>query len=203
VEQRFRPQPLEQIAAVRSNLKLPERFILYVGTIEPRKGIDTLLSAWSEIAAIMPDVQLVIAGKPGWYVERLYTLVRDCGLEQRVHWTGYVQDVDLPALYSAAEVFVFPSRYEGFGLPPLEAMACGVPVIASCASSIPEAVHDAGLLVPPDDVAALAAMLHLALTQTELQAELRARGFRRAAEFSWERTAKLTHEVYERVMHTL
>ena len=197
VEARFSPQPPDRIAAVRRRLSLPARIALYVGTIEPRKGLDTLLSAWVSIAQSLPDVHLAIAGKPGWYVERLHAQVEELGLAQRVHWTGYVSDADLPALYSAAEVFAFPSRYEGFGLTPLEAMACGAPVVSSNAAALPEVVGQAGLLVPPDDVPALAAMLHLALSQPALQAELRGRGLRRAREFTWQRTAMLTRQVYQ------
>lgn len=197
VDARFSPQPPDQIAAVRQRRDLPRRFALYVGTIEPRKGLDTLLSAWAPVAQSLPDIHLVIAGKPGWYVERLHTQVDKLGLARRVHWTGYVPDADLPALYGAAEVFVFPSRYEGFGLTPLEAMACGVPVVSSNAAALPEVIGEAGLLVPPDDVPALAAMLQLALTQPALRAELRARGLGRAREFTWQRTALLTRQVYD------
>ncbi len=185
---------------MRRRLALPNRMILYLGTIEPRKGIDTLLAAWAALAASLPGVHLVVAGKPGWGTDQLHTQVRHLGLQDRVHWTGYVADADLPALYSAAEVFAFPSRYEGFGLPPLEAMACGTPVVSSSAASLPEVVGDAGLLVPPDDAPALAEALRHVLTEPGLHAELRARGLYRAGEFTWQRTASLTRTVYEAVV---
>ncbi len=200
VDRRFTPQPSEAVSAVRTRFELPDRIALYVGTIEPRKGIDTLLAAWATLAASRPGVSLVIAGKPGWYTDRLHVRVRQLGLEKHVHWTGYVPAAVLPALYSAAEVFVFPSRYEGFGLPPLEAMACGTPVVSSSAAALPEVVGDAGLLVPPDDVPALAGALQRVLAEPALRAELRARGLRHASAFTWQRTAAQTRAVYEAVV---
>ena len=203
VDRRFAPRPPETVASLRGRLGLPGRFLLYVGTLEPRKGIDTLLSAWARIASRLPDVDLVIAGKPGWHTDRLHLQARDLGVEPRVRWTGYVDHGDLPALYSAAEALVFPSRYEGFGLPPLEAMACGTPVITSNSSSLPEVVGDAGLLLPPDDVSALAHAIYLVMTQPALRAELRERGLRRARDFTWERTAARTRAVYESVLRSV
>ncbi len=193
---RFVPQPPDVSTALRARLQLPERMVLYVGTVEPRKGLDTLLDAWALLAAELPETQLVIAGKLGWYTDRLHDQLRRLGLTERVHWTGYVADEDLPALYGAADVFVFPSRYEGFGLPPLEAMACGTPVVASNAAALPEVVGTAGLLHAPDDAVALARLLWLVLSQPALHTELRARGLRQAHGFSWQRTARQTLAVY-------
>jgi glycosyltransferase involved in cell wall biosynthesis len=194
---RFRELPPEASAALRGRLGLPERVLLYAGTIEPRKGLDTLVEAWALVAGQLPAVELVIAGQEGWFAERLHAQVERLGLGRRVHFLGYLADEDLPALYALAELFVFPSRYEGFGLPPLEAMACGTPVIASNAASLPEVLGDAAVLVPPGDAPMLARALLLGLAQPELRAALRQRGLARAALFSWPRSARMVLEIYE------
>jgi glycosyltransferase involved in cell wall biosynthesis len=142
----------------------------------------------------------VIAGKAQWRESEVYRAVQQAGLEGRVIFPGYVDDADLPALYRAATVFVYPSLYEGFGLPPLEAMACGTPVISSNAASLPEVVGDAARLIDPADSEALAQALHDVLTQPALQADLRQRGQRRAAQFSWQRCAAETLAVYSAVL---
>jgi glycosyltransferase involved in cell wall biosynthesis len=126
-------QPIAQadtLEAIRRKHHLPERFILFVSTLEPRKGIDTLLDAYAALVQITPDIPLVITGKHGWYTEPIFAQVKQLGLETRVIFTGYVPDEDLPAVYNCAAVLAFPSRYEGFGLTVLEAMACGTPVVA-------------------------------------------------------------------------
>ena len=186
----------EALVAVRGRYALPETFILYVGTLEPRKGLDTLVDAYATLADALSH-DLVIAGKRGWYTQSLFAQVRRLGLERRVHFTNYVADADLPALYSLAAIFAFPSRYEGFGLPPLEAMACGTPVVSSNAASLPEAVGDAGLLVPPDDPVALAAALRRVLEDADLRARLHAAGLAQAQRFTWEETARQTLTVYQ------
>jgi glycosyltransferase involved in cell wall biosynthesis len=140
--------------------------------------------------------KLVIAGKAQWRESEVFQAVRQAGLEKRVVFPGYVEDADLPALYSAATVFVYPSLYEGFGLPPLEAMACGAPVISTNAASLPEVVADAALLIDPSDTVALAQALSDVLTRPALQADLIERGLRRAARFSWERCAAETLAAY-------
>ncbi len=194
-------RPLKEQAAleaVRQEYGLPPAIILYVGTIEPRKGLDTLIAAYAASAAEIPH-DLVITGKKGWYTEPLFRQVEALGLGQRVRFTDYVADEDLPGLYNLADLFVYPSRYEGFGLPPLEAMACGVPVVSSNAASLPEVVGNAALLVPPDDAEALAAAIRRVLDDEALQAEMRARGLERAKRFTWEETARRTAEIYERM----
>ena len=198
VNPRFRPASPETIASVRARYNLPEHFILYVGTIEPRKNLTALLEAFHHLLATH-DLRLVIVGKKGWLYEGFFLRLRELGLEDRVIFTGYVPDEDLPAIYSAAELFVFPSLYEGFGLPVLEAMACGVPVICSNTSSLPEVAGDAALLVDPTDVRALAGAMEQALTDEALRVTLRARGIERAQRFTWARAAQETMQVYENV----
>ncbi|MDQ1300446.1 MAG: hypothetical protein QG637_364 [Chloroflexota bacterium] len=200
VDPGFCPAPSEAQAAIRQKYALPERFILSVGTIEPRKNLTVLLDAYHTLRQSDPELGLVIAGRRGWrsaaFFERLQTL----GLAAVVRLLGPVPDADLPALYSAAAVFAYPSLYEGFGLPPLEALACGTPVVASSASSLPEVVGEAGLLAPPEDVAALAAACRRLLDDTPLRANLRARGLAQARRFTWEAAARSTREVYRAVV---
>lgn len=197
VDSSFYPLQDEQaLEAVRVRYKLPKEFILYVGTIEPRKGLDTLLIAYAKLANEIPQ-DLVIAGKQGWYTQSLFKLVETYKLGQRVHFIGYVADDDLPRIYNLATLFVYPSRYEGFGLPPLEAMACGVPVICSNAASLPEVVGDAAWLIPPDSPAVLAAAIHKVLENEQLRAIMKSKGLERAKRFTWEETARRTVEIYE------
>lgn len=201
VDKRFCPlEDDEYLNALRQRYALPSDMILYLGTLEPRKGLDTLIAAYATLADRIPH-SLVIAGKLGWYTDALFRQVRDSGLESRVCFTDYVPDADLPGLLNLAHIFIFPSRYEGFGLPPLEAMACGTPVIASNASSLPEVVGDAGLLVPPDDIVALAQAIHRLIQDADLRARLRSAGLARAALFTWEETARRTLAVYEQVAY--
>jgi glycosyltransferase involved in cell wall biosynthesis len=206
VNPRFRPAGPEALAAVRQKYDLPERFILYVGTIEPRKNLTALLEAYAalmerlsvcDLRPALSDVRLVIVGKKGWLYEGFFRRLHELGLEDRVLFTGYVPDEDLPAIYSAADLFVFPSLYEGFGLPVLEAMACGTPVIASNASSLPEVAGEAGIMIAPHDVRGLAEAMERLLMDKQLRAELRARGLERAKQFTWERAAAMTLEVYQ------
>jgi len=173
-------------------------FVLHTGTLEPRKNIGTLIEAFATLKARgdLPH-KLVIAGKKGWLYQPLFDLVKSKGLEHEVIFPGFVDDRDLPSLYSAADVFVFPSFYEGFGLPPLEAMACGAPVVCSGASSLPEVVGDAAILFDPRDVHALTAAMSRVLTDETLRRGLSAQGLARAKRFTWERTAVSTLDVYQ------
>lgn len=201
VDPRFQPQERQEIARIRQRYQLPERFILFVGTLEPRKGIDTLIDALAALRQAQPELALVIAGKRGWYWEQLLQRIETQGLAAQVHVLDYVHEDDLVGLYAAAAVFALPSRYEGFGLPVLEAMACGAPVVTTNVSSLPEVTGEAGLMVAPNDVDALAAAIHVILDQPQLHAALRARGLERARGFSWARTAQATLQVYEQVYH--
>ncbi len=189
------------VAAVRAKYNVPERYILFFSTIEPRKNLGALLGAYHALLArpgTWPD--LVIAGRKGWLYEPVFARVQALGLTERVRFTDWVAEADAPALMNGAEVFVYPSLYEGFGLPPLEAMACGVPVVASSASSIPEIVGEAGLLVNPTDEGALMEAMQAALTDPQLRASMRARGLARAKRFTWEAAARETLKVYARVV---
>ncbi|MDW8396007.1 MAG: glycosyltransferase family 1 protein [Anaerolineae bacterium] len=177
-------------------------FVLTVGTLQRRKNHLRLVQAFARVCHSWrcPEVQLVIAGGKGWLYDEVLEAVHQLGLRERVRFVGYVEDDDLPHLYRAASVFAFPSLYEGFGLPPLEAMASGVPVVASNVSSLPEVVGDAGALVDPLDVSALAEALEQALCDEAWRARCMARGLERAAHFTWQRAAEQVLGLYESVL---
>lgn len=198
----FRPAPPEEIVDTRRRLKIEDEFLLFVGTIEPRKNLLTLVRAFEEITrSTRFRPQLVIAGKQGWLTDELFSDIRKRGLEDRLRFTGYIRDEELRALYSSCRAFVYPSIYEGFGLPPLEAMACGAPVITSRISALVETVGTEGArLVPPTDVHALARSIVELLTDEGERKHLSSAGRRRAAQFSWEKTARATLEVYKEVL---
>ena len=198
VQNRFQPQPAARIAELRQRYHLERPFILYVGTLEPRKGIDTLIDAFAELAGEY-DYDLAIGGKKGWWWSSLLTQITRHGLEQRIHLLDYVPDEDLPTLYSAAGVFAFPSRYEGFGLPVVEAMACETPVVCANTSSLPEVAGDAAIMTPADQPDALASALIQVISRPETAARLRQAGRARAAGFTWAKTAQKTLEVYQKV----
>ena len=197
----YHPATPEAVAAVcaRHGLR-PGGYILYVGVLEPRKNVDRLVAAFGRAAASLPGLDLVIAGKRGWMYDQIFAQVQALGLGHRVRFTGYVAQEDLPGLYSGARLFAYPSRYEGFGLPVLEAMRCGVPVVTTNVSSMPEVAGDAALLVSPDDEIALAEAMTRLVADPALAADLGRRGRERAALFSWERCARETREVYQRVL---
>jgi glycosyltransferase involved in cell wall biosynthesis len=205
VEAQFRPMPEAELSTVRERYRLPKRFILFVGTIEPRKNLLTLIEAYAALRErARPndgDVPgLVIAGGKGWLYTEFFDRLRSLGLQQEVTLTGFVPEDDLPRLINCAAVLAFPSVFEGFGLPVLEAMACGVPVVSSNAASLPEVVGEAGLLLPPLSVAGWVEALERVLSDPHLAAPLRALGLARAASFTWEATARQTLAVYESVL---
>ncbi len=185
---------------VRQKYHLPEKFILNVGLLEPRKNLPALLRAFQQIAPHFPDHRLAMVGRLGWMYEEIFKLVEELHLTEKVVFPGYVDAEDLPAVYTLAEVFVYPTLYEGFGLPALEAMACGTPVITSRSSALPEIVGDAGILVTPGDEVELAGALRNVLTDQTLRARLSEAGIQRAALFTWQRTASLTWQVYEQLL---
>ncbi|NJP07320.1 MAG: glycosyltransferase family 4 protein [Chloroflexaceae bacterium] len=192
----FRPPEPAEVQAFRMREGLPEQFVFYVGTLEPRKNLTTLLDAYSQVAR-QHTAPLIIGGGKGWLYQPVFARLERLGLRDRVHFVGYIDEPDLPLWYAAASVFVFPSLYEGFGMPPLEAMACGTPVVTSNASSLPEVVGDAGLMVAPTDTDALAAAIVQLLHDQDLRADLRQRGVQQAARFSWRTTAEQTLLAYE------
>lgn len=188
------------LAEVRARYQLPARYILAVGTIEPRKNLITLFDAMQALLKQHPqhaDLHVVVVGKQGWLYDATLQAVAQRGLQERVHFTGWLPDVDLPAVYAQAQAVAMPSVYEGFGLPALEGLACGVPVVCSNASSLPELMGDAAVLLPPLDVAAWVTALHRVLSDADFARNLRAGGPRQAAKFSWGQTAAQTQRVYE------
>jgi glycosyltransferase involved in cell wall biosynthesis len=194
VSARFAPVEAASLAAVRRRLELPDRFVLFVGTVEPRKNLPTLLEAWARLPR---RPELVIAGGWGWRYEQVRARIEALGAGVRV--LGPIDPMDLPALYSLATCLAHPAWYEGFGLTPLEAMACGTPAVVSNAASLPEVVGDAGLLVDPADVEGWRAALERVCEDAELRERLGRRGRERAAVFTWERAAERTWRVIERV----
>ncbi len=189
-----------RIADARARYAGNQPFIFLVSTIEPRKNISALVDALKILRARHLPHHLLIAGRRGWLYEEILAHIRASGLENEIHFLDYVPDADLPALFAACDAFVFPSLYEGFGLPPLEAMACGAPVICSNAAALPEVVGDAALLVNPRDVGEIANAIERVVTDRALRDELRAKGIARAAKFSWERAARETLAVYHSVV---
>ncbi len=201
----FHPRPVHEIRDFRQKHSLPEHFILAVGTLEPRKNLPMLIQAFARLA-LRPgqqrrDVKLALVGGKGWYFTEIFAAVEGLGLKDQVLFPGYVPGDDLPMWYNTADVLAFPSRYEGFGMPVLEAMASGTPVVVSTASSLPQVAGDAALMAAPDDVEAWAAALDRALGDAALREELRARGIARAANFTWEETAHRTAGVYHELLN--
>lgn len=197
VDGRFKPVTSQQVERVRDKFHLPEHFVLCVGTIEPRKNYPLLFEALAACREQRYSTwPLIIAGKPGWLYEPILQRISELGLQDLVRTTGFFPDDDLPALYNAATLLAMPSRYEGFGLPVLEAMACGTPVVCSNTSSLPEVAGQAALLVPPDDVRAWMHAIARVWNDGPLRAQMRARGFAQAAHFTWERAARLTSDLY-------
>ncbi len=198
VSSAFRPiLDSSQLMKVRKRYNLGDQpFVLSVGTLQPRKNHIALIKAF-ELALRDSDYNLVLAGGQGWSYEEVHDLVRLRGLQHRVLFAGFVADEDLSALYSSADVMAFPSLYEGFGLPVLEAMACGVPVLASNVSCLPEVAGAAALFVDPRDVEAMSAAMLKLLSNVDLRETLRKKGFERVEQFSWQSSAVNLLRVYK------
>lgn len=197
----FRPLPFEETLETRKRLGVEDDFLLFVGTIEPRKNLMTLVRALED-ALRSTDLrpQLVIAGRRGWLSDELFSYIDRAGLQERIRFTGYVTESELRALYSSCLISIYPSLYEGFGLPTLEAMACGAPVITSRIPSMEETVSDAALLFNPESVNELAEAIARLLKNESERRALSEAGKRRAAQFSWEKTARATLNVYREAM---
>ena len=189
-----------RVAEIRARYAKHQPYLLFVGTIEPRKNISALVDALKILCARGFPHRLLIVGRKGWLYQPTFDHVQETGMSDAVDFLDFVPDDDLSVLLSGCDAFVFPSLYEGFGLPPLEAMACGAPVICSNTSSLPEVVGDAALLVNPRDATEIANAIARVLTDSQLRDELRAKGFAQAAKFSWERAARETLAVYQRVL---
>jgi len=193
----FHPDiPLADQQQVRQKYGLSQTFVLYIGTLEPRKNLARLVEAFAVSAARDPDIQLVIAGKKGWMQDALFATIDRLDLRGRIVFTGFIDEADKAPLIAACTVFVYPSLYEGFGLPALEAIACGAPTITSNLSALPEVVGDAALLIDPTSTPKLVEALELLLLNPDLRGDLRSRGPLQAAKFSWDRTAEMTAAVY-------
>ena len=195
----FRPmdrQEAREQIRYRHGIEAP--YILFVSTIEPRKNVPTLLRAlWQLVECYKEDVRLVLAGGKGWLFEDAFSVVDELKLDRRVHFVGRVSSEDLLYLYNAAEMLAHPAFYEGFGLPPLGAMACGLPVIVSNVASLPEVVGDAGFLIDPHEVDELTVAMWRVLNDDGLRQEMRQKGLKQAGRFSWERAARETMAIYK------
>jgi glycosyltransferase involved in cell wall biosynthesis len=198
VAQRFRRLPEGEVARFRRDRGLPERFILFFGTLEPRKNLIRLVRAFAQLRD--PDLHLVLAGAKGWFYEAVFAEVERLELGARVHFTGYVPAEDQAFWYNAAHAFAYVSIYEGFGMPVLEALACGTPTVTSTTTSLPEAGGSAVMLVAPEDETALADALHVVLNDAAARDAMREAGLRHAAGFSWATAARQTVEVYHGVL---
>ena len=202
IDERFWNVPTEEeIASVRERYQLAHRYVLYVGNIKPHKNLVRLIEAFSGLRQLegFDDVKLLIIGDQISKLPALRRAVHSHKLHKQVRFLGYLSDDSLAILYSLASVFVFPSLYEGFGLPPLEAMACGAPVVTSNVSSLPEVTGDAAVLVDPENVESIVDGMRRVLSDPELAQEMRKKGLVRAREFSWERSVARTHDIYRQV----
>jgi glycosyltransferase involved in cell wall biosynthesis len=201
VDKTFRPLPPAAVTGFRRERALPDHFILFLGTLEPRKNVQMLIRAYAQWRKTEPTIpQLVVAGGKGWYYDQIFAEVERLGLTGEVIFPGYVAQEDLPLWYNAADLFVYPSRFEGFGLPVLEAMACGTPVVTTNAASLPEVAGGAALLVSPHDEVQLIAAMRRALCDKTLREEMKTKGRTQAATFTWESTARRTADVYKRAL---
>jgi glycosyltransferase involved in cell wall biosynthesis len=197
IEESFRPRQAAAVRSVLGRLGVSHPYILYVGTLDPRKNLPRLLDSYQQLVAAGDIAEhLVLAGQMGWFADVLSARLSAPELRGRVHALGYVDDQDLPHLYSGARLFAYPSLLEGFGFPPLEAMACGTPVVASLSSSLQDNLEGAAELVPPEDVGGLTTAMRRLLRDEQLRARRIAQGLERATRFRWERCAQQTLESY-------
>lgn len=202
VLKKFKPRDRENsvVVKVQKKYNLDPPFILYLGTIEPRKNLVGLILAFNKLKQKgYSCYKLVIAGKPGWLYQDVYKLASKCQARRDIIFTGFIKDQDKPYLYNLAEVFVYPSFYEGFGFPPLEAMASGVPVVTSNISSLPEVVGEGGLLVDPYNINEVTTALELLLADSSLREYFQKKGLAQARKFNWQKTARQTLNFFEQI----
>jgi len=193
----FRPDlTAEEMRQVREKYRINSNYLLYLGTIEPRKNIKNIILAFNKFLEEGNDYQLVIAGKKGWGFEEIFSLVEELHLNSKVVFTGFIDEKDKPYLICGAKIFIYPSIYEGFGIPVLEALACGVPTITSNISSLPEVAGDAALFVEPSSVDDIYSKINKLLNDRALYTQLKQRAVEQASKFSWEKTAQDTIRVY-------
>lgn len=199
VESRYRP--ISSVEDYRTKNNLPSKMILNIGTLEPRKNVVALIKAFKKLQeGGIKDYVLVIAGEKGWLYKKIFEEIKSSGVEQSIRLLGVVRDEDLPLLYNCADLFVYPSLYEGFGLPPLEAMACGVPVVTSNTSSLPEVVGNAGIMVEPHDINALTETMASVLKDKELRRRMSSDGLKRSKMFTWEKMVSEVLKIYNEVL---
>jgi glycosyltransferase involved in cell wall biosynthesis len=196
----FKPQAAENVARAKQRYGLPERYILSVGTIEPRKNLGRVLTAFERLRTEGLVEAFVVVGKRGWLYDDFFAQLEQSPAKHAVIFPGWVDDGDLPAIYAGAAAVAFPSEFEGFGLPALEGMACGAPVVCSNTSSLPEIVGGAALLVTPTDTNQITDALRRVLREPGLAEDMRRRGYEQAAKFSWERAAQETTRVYDQAL---
>ncbi len=197
----FKPELEEKSNKLAEKYNFSKQYLLSVGTVQPRKNYKRIIKAYCNLISNYPDYDLVIVGKKGWLCSDIYKLPGKLGIEDKVHFLGHVPDEEMPVLYSGAEVFVFPSLYEGFGLAPLESMACGTPVVLSNISSLPEVGGDAAVYVEPASVESIREGILKVISATKRKKEeLSRNSLQRAAQFSWEKAAEESVEVFENLV---
>jgi glycosyltransferase involved in cell wall biosynthesis len=195
----YRPYAPEQVAAFRQKNNLPERFWFFLGTLEPRKNLTTLIEAYAALPK-SERLPLILAGGKGWLYDDIFAAVERYNLVNEIHFPGYLPVEDLPLWYNSAETFMYPSVFEGFGLPVLEAMACGTPVLSSDASSLPEVAGSAGLSLPPHDIAAWTEALRRAYHDDAWRTESSRHGLIEAGRYRWSQTANATIDSYRKAL---
>ncbi|KPU43695.1 spore coat protein SA [Oxobacter pfennigii] len=187
------------IEKVKIKYNLPDNYILFVGTMEPRKNISRLIEAFEIIYSHNKDISLVLLGGKGWLYKEIFNKIEYSKAKSNIRYIGYAAQADMPAIYSGSNMLVYPSLYEGFGLPPLEAMSCGVPVIVSDTSSLPEVVGDAGLYIDPYNVESISERINNFLIDSNLREECIRKGLLRADKFNWDSTAEQIIDIYREI----
>ncbi len=195
----FRPQPEPKIESARKKYKIKGDYIIFVGTLQPRKNIERLIEAYCLVQSKVDNLSLVIVGKKGWLYDSIFQKVKNLNLESCVIFTDYVHQEDLPSLISGSKLYILPSLYEGFGIPVIEAQACGVPVVVSNTSSLPEVVGESGILVNPNSTESIATGIQKIISNPKLAADLSQKGLENSKRFSWQKCAQQTLQCLESI----